>query len=276
MTPNNLQQPRLQDRLPLNLFPAPKPVRDYGDEELYAGLYKDWRIDIYDMRDWAGLSASRIGRFDPNVVKDMIRAVNHLSFHELDFLFWTTLPMAGLRHVWRYLTGWNDWTSKRYPYLCLQQIVPYDVFTFWLQVHLNGQRWRRPGTRWGLYEPIYEDYQPLFDDGGLVVEMVVPSDNGTITMPLIEYCDRVFLGYGGVFNDLKPLDLQKGIVLQYEGTLFSGKDEQKVLTPPIEWGAQRYFTQLTHGMILPYFYPKIMEGWLQNAESYTDSKIHSS
>jgi hypothetical protein len=150
----------------------------------------------------------------------------------------------------------------------LQQIVPYDVFTFWLQVHLNGERWRRPSEAQGLYVPTEQDYLVYIEDDQLLaINMIVPLATGaSVTMSLMEYVDRIFLGHGGVFNDLKILDLKERVMVQCKGTLLSGKDERTILTPPMNWQVQRYLAQLTYGEILPFFYQKILEGWLHNVQ----------
>lgn len=192
---------------------------------------------------------------------ECIQAIANPSLPVMDFLAYCMMPHSQLRPLVTFMTGFNSWNLPLYVVECMTTFVPIELVGSWISVRLGGNRWRKGEDGLSFYVPNELDYAFVLPPEAHSESITLPIGSKPITLTLPEYIDRIFLGVGGLWSNVRmSISGQTGLgKLLYKYNLRQGGEvSEDRLLPPINSIAMNYLTALTHGTIMPFHYKTIL------------------
>jgi len=259
-TPNHFLNSRLQ--LQFNVLNPDVPTVEILGREIYAEYQRRWLHKSREVALELGKLSSRSLADHPEVFDDCIRAIRNPCLPDMDFLMACMMPHVQLRPVFTLMTGFNNWNLPLYVAECMLKFIPIDLIGTWLSLRLGGNRWRRGEKGTEFYVPNELDYAWLIPEEAWGMNRhTLHSDTDSTNLNLIEYIDRIFLGVGGLWSNVRlntAGQTKLGTLLYLYNFRQNGITEEARNFPPIESIAMIYMTALTHGTIMPFHYRKIL------------------
>lgn len=257
---------RLQDSF--NIVTTLPPMSEILGPETYEDYRRKW---LFKSREVATEITKLSGRSltdHRELFDDCIQAISYPCLSVMDFLMFAMMPHCQLRPLFTLMTGFNNWNLPLYPVECMMTFVPVDLIGTWLSLRLGGNRWRKGKDGTEFYVPNELDYEWVIPKEAWQVRKFLVHNQTNIENPpeathynLIEYVDRIFLGVGGLWSNVR-LDTagqtKSGTILYLYNFRQNGEIREAKHFPPVEGIAMNYLTALTHGTIMPYHYRKIL------------------
>ncbi len=246
--------------------PPPSPIQRFawGGDALTEGLddlRARWKKEAFATHVDMVKHLAGVQCFDKSLFDHVVTCLQTPMMTDFDILAMSMMPHCKLGGLWKFLYAGtpgisdSDFLGEFYEVKLLRRIFPVDVVALWLQVKASN-KWRRMGNK--IYVPCESDYEayPIADR---VMSFVV--NNVTVTLPQRETIDRWYLGSGGLACNWKRLAYKQGFSLYCTGSALEGQQAAPLLSPPFSLDSEAYLSQLIHGRILPYHYPKIIRDW---------------
>lgn len=250
---------RLQDNF--NIVTTFPPMSEILGPETYDDYRRKW---LFKSREVATEITKLSGRGladHQGLFDECIQAISYPCLPVMDFLMFAMMPHCQLRPLFTLMTGFNNWNLPYYGIECMMTFVPIDLIGTWLNLKVGGNRWRKGKDGTEFYVPNELDYQWVIPTEAHEMRKGLLFNSEIREISLIEYVDRIFLGVGGLWSNVR-LDTagqtKSGTILYLYNFRQNGETREAKNFPPIEGIAMNYLTALTHGTIMPYHYRKIL------------------